>query len=261
MSFPRLLASAAMLVILAPTASAQFSAAPLSGWTNSYGRPIEVKNNGDITGVNSTNAGTEYAFLGATNTDQDNFIKPEGNWLYAAYNSLSGLPAAIGTGSVSQYGFTVSGTQSMSFDYRFLMNLQMQFEGNNNDFMLIRLLQGGVSAGPMHAVFSNDLSATYFQQINGVDGASQSTEYVLGDPFFTDRTPWLSYLSGPLAAGSYSIEVGVINQNTKNFESAVALDNFALTTDVTPIPEPGSVLLMATGLLGLALTARSRRRS
>lgn len=74
-------------------------------------------------------------------------------------------------------------------------------------------------------------------------------------------TGWIRSNFRIATAGQYVLEVGVTNWDDDRYDSGLALAGLALNDmPVEVIPEPGTVVLLASGLLGMAAVARRRRR-
>lgn len=78
-------------------------------------------------------------------------------------------------------------------------------------------------------------------------------------------TGWVRSNFSLAAAGQYILEVGVTNWDDEQYDSGLAIAGLALNevpvgTPPQIIPEPGTVILVASGLLGMAVVARRRRR-
>ena len=69
-------------------------------------------------------------------------------------------------------------------------------------------------------------------------------------------TGWVHY-SGALAAGSYQLNVTVQNNTDEDNWSVTEIDN--IDAQVNGAPEPASLVLIATGLVGVAAAARRKR--
>lgn len=92
----------------------------------------------------------------------------------------------------------------------------------NNDVGRAFLSQGGVQIGA-------DLFNATSQSVGAVG-----------------HTPWTTIQTGPLAAGTYRLNVEVANTGTAQFDSFVGLDR------VSVVPEPASLTMVAIGAIGLA---------
>lgn len=73
-------------------------------------------------------------------------------------------------------------------------------------------------------------------------------------------TGWLQSLYSFSAAGSYQLELGVTNWGDQAYDSALAFD-FAQLSVTTPVPEPASLPMLASGLALLGGLAHRRRRA
>ena len=71
------------------------------------------------------------------------------------------------------------------------------------------------------------------------------------------HTGWLETRHTIAAAGSYRLEIGVVNWGDTAYDSGVAFD-FAGLQAAAPVPEPASLVLMLAGLGGLAAAAHRR---
>ena len=72
-------------------------------------------------------------------------------------------------------------------------------------------------------------------------------------------TGWLQSSVTIAAAGSYKLEIGVVNWGDSAYDSGLAFDYSGLTPAPLPVPEPGALVLMLSGLAGLGFMAARRR--
>ena len=131
-----------------------------------------------------------------------------------------------------------------------------------SDFL--QLADASVLPGSIAAVFSAPVSSVSLDVINGFGAATFTlSAYGAGSVFLSSAAIFLADNPNPGAVGSLALSgIGPIHsirvesgQGTGNVDFAVDSVAFA----VEPVPEPGTLLLIGTGLTGLAL--RRRRRS
>jgi hypothetical protein len=75
------------------------------------------------------------------------------------------------------------------------------------------------------------------------------------------HTGWVQASYEIADAGNYYLQFGVTNWIDERYDSGLAFDGIKINdTPISTVPEPGSVILMATGLVAVFGYARRRRR-
>lgn len=93
---------------------------------------------------------------------------------------------------------------------------------------------------------------------------SDSGECYLGPTQGCGNTGWVLSQYTILTSGNYLLQFGVTNWNDSAYDSGLAFDGATIAgtpIDPTVAPEPVTLILMGTGLLGVGLVQRRRRLS
>lgn len=146
-------------------------------------------------------------------------------------------------GSALKQVFTAREGDILSFQFNFLTN-DSAFFGNPRDFALVAL----------QSESSGDRSI--------VSLASSTGNLSNSSTIFQQETGWLTYTSTRLAAGNYTLGIGVIDVFGTDKTSAILIDNILLSRETTtPIPEPTSLMLGALMALGVGSRFKKRAKS
>ncbi len=73
------------------------------------------------------------------------------------------------------------------------------------------------------------------------------------------HTPWTNFVSGPLAAGNYVLQMGVRDNLEFGGSSQLLTDGFAIAPVPGAVPEPSTWLMMILGFAGVGAGLRRRR--
>ena len=242
----RMLPVAALLgLLLGPASASAMIINPgfdsgLTGWSPIGDFSVETGTYGpagDAKLVLSTAPGTLAALgSGAVAADPD-VIGLLG--ISAADVTPPSAPAAADEGSGVTQQFTVGfAATDLQFDYQ-LFTEETNWNPPFADFVLFHV---------------RNLAGTFSSTVVITDALTEdnSGNFSASPTQFQSETSVRSITMPLNGADTYIFGIAVFDVTDDEFDSAVALDNFAL------IPEPRSGLLLAAGLLGLAMAGRPR---
>jgi len=213
-----------------------FETGDFTGWSTTGNTSIQ-----DSTFGSGPVEGTYDALL-TTGSDPD-FGDPSVSasdletFLGLAPGSLNGLGNGDATeGSAIKQTFSAQAGDVLSFDWNFLTS-EPDEEVTFNDFAFVSLLSLETLA---------DVASSTFV-------SSQSI-------LFSLETGFQTFSVVIPADGIYTLGLGVVDVDDDIVDSGLLIDNVKLTSS-TPVPEPGTLLLLGSGLLGLGLLNRRRKRT
>lgn len=142
--------------------------------------------------------------------------------------SFSGISSFSDSGSAIKQNVVVNAGDILTFDFNYLTD-------DRYDFAFF--------VADQEAIFLADWFDT---------GIGSSTP-------FRDETGYLPYTYTFLTSGAQTIGFGVINEFDPRYQSALLIDNVAITT-ITTVPLPAALPLMLSGLGMLGFVARRQQR-
>lgn len=238
----RLLSAAVLLSLCSPAVQAGpvnggFESG-LGGWTT-VGDVLTVDASFGVTPIEGTTA--VLLTTSSINGDLHNFsgVDAVGAAALEATLGLAGgsLVGAV-EGSAIFQTFTAAVGDVLSFRYNFLST-----EGSKDDYAFLSLVGLSTLA---------DVSAATNPSAAALDPVFLST---------TSESGWLTFTHTFTAAGPFTLTLGVVDVDDEFEPSALLVDGVSLRTSTTPIPEPGSAVLMGVATALIAASRRLRPRS
>lgn len=135
-------------------------------------------------------------------------------------------------GSAIKQTFSASLGDVLSFDWNFLTN--------ENPLLPI-----------------NDFSFVTLLSLSTLGSVTSSTLVPLGGDF-NSHTGFQTFSAVIPSPGAYVLGLGVVNVDDDEVSSGLLVDNVTLTGDTSTAPEPGTLLLLGSGLVGLAFWRRQQ---
>lgn len=148
------------------------------------------------------------------------------------------------------FTFSGAGVSTLSFD---LDVLTSEITAGDNDYFNISL-DGDV-------FFAGVIGEGYFMEnnFNNTTGDPNGIRAPDGSVFTDGNTGWMSVSTTQDFSGRHTLSFFVSDNLYSNKDTALLVDNIRLTGQ-DPVPEPSTILLFGTGLVGLIGTARRQKK-
>jgi len=111
---------------------------------------------------------------------------------------------------------------------------------------------GSYTIGVFSYVGDNLTTLSDYQAVGSLLGSFSTAGLTVGTPFSFDVTSALNANVG----GSLGIRLQALSEPG---QTSYTFDNFQISTTSTPVPEPGTLLMLGTGIAGAAARYRRRR--
>jgi hypothetical protein len=147
--------------------------------------------------------------------------------------SLAGLGHGTPrTGSAIKQSFSANGGEVLSFNWNFLTD-----------------------EGPL--TFFNDFSFVTLLSLSTLGDVNSSTFVPLGGSF-TNHTEFQTFSATIPSSGTYTLGLGVVHVEDEEVNSGLLVDNIVLASGSSTVPEPGTLLLLGSGLIAFMYWRRTQ---
>ena len=146
-----------------------------------------------------------------------------------------------GVGSSLRQSFYANSGDTLTFDWRYLTS-----DGLNYDFAFVSLVSDDVIVAQKLAG-----NVTLDLMPPGLDSSLAPS-----DTHFARETELNTFSFVIPRSGDYTLRIGVFQVRDTFLDSGLIVDGFT----ITPVPEPATILLLGTGLVGLIVQVRRRTK-